>query len=165
MTARRLVPHLLAALALLALAAAAPAAAVSGQKTSCGRQVFADWWDNDRVDRPIYPLHCYRDAIRMLSEDMRVYSGAEQDILRALAYAQQGRRDPGDRGRGSIPSAKPEKRVVRSETPDVTPPVDTSGPSSVPIPLIVLGSIAGLLLVLGAAGHFKRRLADRNDDL
>lgn len=35
--------------------------------------------------------------------------------------------------------------------------VDTSGPSSIPVPLIVLGGLALLLLAAGAAGYLSRR--------
>jgi len=43
--------------------------------------------------------------------------------------------------------------------------VDTSGPSSVPIPLIVLGGLAVLLLAAGSAGYLARRAnAGKSDD-
>lgn len=39
--------------------------------------------------------------------------------------------------------------------------VNTAGPSAIPIPVIVLAGVAGLLLVLGAAGYLTRRTAAR----
>lgn len=39
--------------------------------------------------------------------------------------------------------------------------IDTSGPSSVPVPLIVLGGLALLLLAAGSAGYISRRLNGR----
>jgi hypothetical protein len=41
--------------------------------------------------------------------------------------------------------------------------VDTSGPSSVPVPLLVLGGLALLLLAAGGAGYLSRRAQSRND--
>ena len=40
--------------------AAAPAAAA--KKPNCAEQVVADWYDNGHDY--LYPLHCYRDAIK-----------------------------------------------------------------------------------------------------
>lgn len=156
---------------LLALLVAAfsvsPAGAAS--TASCAKQVIADWYDNGRIDK-IYEQHCYREAIKILPVDVRVYSGAEDDILRALQYARQGKPDPGDQGGGGgTPDPGPDPDPDPSP-PEPTPdpgsdpgaaPVDTSGPSAVPVPLIVLAGIAGLLLVLGAAGYVTRRVAAR----
>ena len=48
-----------------------------------------------RVDR-VYPLPCYRAAIRALPADVLQYSDADRDIARALAFARRGRTDPGN---------------------------------------------------------------------
>ena len=68
----------MASATLLALLVAAFGAAPAGAAStaSCAKQVIADWYDNNRVDR-IYPLRCYRQAIKLLPVDVRVYSGAE----------------------------------------------------------------------------------------
>jgi hypothetical protein len=81
---RRVTPRLLGALLALVvtagmLALAAPAAA--GEP--CWQTVINDWADNTRVDGR-YPIHCYRDALRNLPEDMRAYSSAPDDIERAM---------------------------------------------------------------------------------
>ncbi len=151
-------------LALTALAAATPAHASSS--ASCAKQVIADWFDNTRIDK-IYPLHCYREAIKILPVDVRDYSSAREDILRALQYAQQGKPDPGDSGSGNgtgngTGSGNGTDSGGNTGDGTGTSSVDTSGPSAVPIPLIVLAAIAGLLLVLGAAGYVTRRAAARN---
>ncbi len=170
----------------LALAATAPvSASAAASEEPCGKQVFLDWWDNYRIDR-IYPLHCYRDAIKVLPVDIRQYSRAEDDILRALAYALQDEPDPGDDGsaadedrsggNGQVPGAGNSsgtdegrgggnRNSPGSSPASSTPaPVDTSGPAAVPLPLIVLASIAGLLLMLGGAGYVKRRVTERLPD-
>ena len=104
---RRLPSIALAAGALGALAvaliASAPAAAASSE--SCARAIVNDWYGDGKVDK-IYPQHCYREAIRSLPVDVRDYSNAEEDILRALAYAKKGEPDPGPAGKGGQALAK-----------------------------------------------------------
>jgi len=165
------------------LATAAPAMAAN-----CGKQVVNDWYDNGRVDK-IYPLSCYREAIRILPTDVIDYSNAKEEIGRALAYAKQGKQDPGSKPTGTgttatapaatTPAATTPAATTPSETTTKTVPepettdtdtaslteagsdVDTSGPSSVPVPLIVLGGLAVLLLAAGSAGYLARRSSGR----
>ena len=59
-----------------------PAAAQS----ACWRQVINDWVKNDRVPAT-YPLHCYRQAIAHVPNDLRQYSSIEEDILAARQQA------------------------------------------------------------------------------
>ena len=56
--------------------------------------------------------------------------------------------DPGDPGAPGDPTNAEE-------------PFDTSGPSSIPIPLFILGGLALLLLAAGAAGYLSRRAQAR----
>lgn len=174
------VPVFVALVAMLITAAPAMSA-------SCGKQVVNDWYDNSRVDG-IYPLSCYREAIRILPKDVRDYSNAEEEIGRALAYAKQGKKDPGPKPTTATtppettPTTPPETTPPGTTPPDTTttettPPdttgtdttpltvaggdVDTSGPSSVPVPLLVLGGLAVLLLAAGSAGYLARRAGGR----
>lgn len=83
-TLRRLV--LLAALLGLALTAAtAPAASASSKAPPCWKKLITDWYDG-RIDHS-YPVHCYRDALKHLPQDVRTYSDAYDVISRALASA------------------------------------------------------------------------------
>ena len=135
--------HVLRVAALVVLTTAAlaaftaPAAEAGGK--DCAHRVIDDWYDNYRVDSTIYEEHCYRAAVELLGIDLRDYGSAEDDILRALSYARRGELDPGD-GSG----------------PPVAPAVAAS-PSSVPLPLIILGALGLLLLAAGSAGYLKRR--------
>jgi hypothetical protein len=71
-----------ASLAALLLAfTAAPAAA-----SACGQRVLDDWYD-DGVVATTYPIHCYREAIADLPEDVQSYSSAEEDISAAMLKA------------------------------------------------------------------------------
>lgn len=171
---------LTAALALVALAA--PTTASAAEK-NCAKAVVADWYGDGRVDQ-IFPLHCYRDAIKSLPVDVLDYSNAKEDILRALSFAQKGKADPGDAGTGGSSGDGgggddgTTSGVGGGTLPDVTDTtgepggtgdetlagggdVDTSGPSSVPVPLLVLGGLALLLLAAGGAGYANRRLQAR----
>jgi hypothetical protein len=171
LTLRRsaLAAAILFALAAVALVAAMPAAAA--KTDNCAKAVVEDWYDNNRVDN-IYPLHCYREAIKLLPVDVRDYSSAREDILRALAYAKQGKPDPGDggssgsgtsgtNGTGGTGSGTGGTGGTGGNAGDGSTvgegDVDTSGPSAIPVPLIVLAAIAALLLALGAAGYLTRR--------
>jgi hypothetical protein len=135
---------------------------------SCADQIVADWYGDGRVDK-IYPLHCYQDAIRSLPVDVLDYSNAKEDILRALAFARQGKPDPGPAG-GPRPAGDggPDDPSDPNNPNDPNDPnaagdVDTSGPSSVPIPLLVLGGLALLLLAAGGAGYLSRRAQARRE--
>ena len=63
---------------LMALAATGTA----GAAPPCGSRLVDDWRDG-RIDNT-YPVACYRQALRQLPEDVRVYSSAQADITRAL---------------------------------------------------------------------------------
>jgi hypothetical protein len=178
---RFLVPAALLALVAAALLATAPAA--SAKAKTCGEKVVDDWYGDGRVDE-VFPAHCYLDAIRSLPVDVKDYSNAEEDIRRALAYARQHEADPGPTG-GPAPTdtgssvgppttTGPDEPVGDPDVPTVTtdepgsdtlatPGVDTSGPSSVPIPLLVLGGLALLLLAAGGAGYLSRRSQARRN--
>lgn len=157
------------ALALVALVTPGKASAAS-----CAKQVVADWYGDGRVDQ-IYELHCYADAIRSLPVDVLDYSNAKEDILRALSYAKRGKSDPGDAGTGGgtggggtttgpgggRTTEGPYDGTTGEETVAGGSDVDTSGPSSVPVPLLVLGGLALLLLAAGGAGYVSRRSQSR----
>ena len=146
-------------------------------KKTCAQQVIDDWFDDGRVDK-IYPLHCYTEAIKSLPSDLLIYGNAEDEIGRALAFAKQGKPDPGGAGptttvgTGTTPTTTVETNEtsttnVETDTTQTdattdtaatdTSATDTSGPSSVPIPLLVLGGLAVVLLAAGSAGYLRRR--------
>jgi hypothetical protein len=179
----RVVSAFLAVLAsaLVALTLSSTASAA----TPCGQKVLADWFDNGRIDR-LYPLHCYEEAIDAIPADIRDYANAEQVISRALQLALRGELDPvggpdptpgndsggaGGGGSGSGGSSGSGGESGVGTGPEAAPAVDTSGPSSIPIPLIVLGGMSLALLAAGALGYASRRrqaarehLDDGDDD-
>lgn len=179
----------LAALTVLAaLLLAQPAAAgTEADASKCGKQVLADWFDNGRIDR-IYPLNCYEEAIDAIPADLRDYADAEEVITRALQSALRGELAPGgkdptpgnddpsggsggqggsDGSGGSGGSSGGSGSGSQGGSPQAAPDVDTSGPSSVPVPLMVLGGISIALLAAGGLGYLSRRrqAAHAGDDL
>jgi cobalamin biosynthesis Mg chelatase CobN len=181
----------LALMAFVMLSAIASGAAMAKTKP-CAKQVVADWYDDGRVGK-IYPLDCYRQAIASLPSDVLDYSNAKEEIGRALAFAKQGKPDPGGEdptppttstgtpatdtsstdassgvatvnGPGGPREVTTDQPQTDAVTQTATQTTDTSGPSSVPIPLLVLGGLAVVLLAAGSAGYLRRRLGGGGDD-
>jgi hypothetical protein len=156
--------------AILALGLAGPAAA-----SKCGDKVLADWFDNGRIDR-LYPLHCYEEAIDSIPSDIRDYADAEEVISRALQAALRGKLAEGgcDPTPGDGKGGEPCRGITGPSSggsgngpsgPEATPEVDTSGVTSVPIPLLVLGGLSLALLAAGGIGYLsRRRQAGQPDD-
>jgi hypothetical protein len=150
-------------------------AAPAGAAPSCGRQVIDDWYDDGRVDRT-YELHCYDDAIEALPEDVKTYSSAKEDIQRALQARMRNEPSPPAStdptpggGQTTKPPKPPKNQATTGEidpkeetTPEAAAPIDGDSASSVPIPLLVLGGLALLLIAGGSAGYFVRRYQGRN---
>jgi hypothetical protein len=122
--------------------------------------------------------------------DLEVYSNARQDILRAMQLAiAAGKNGSGTGGgpfdptasvvtadvlpsflggpdakNGGHPPADEQPQPTTQGKPDPGPVpgvLHSSSPSSVPVPAIVLGAIAALLLALGAAAYLARRRQQR----
>jgi hypothetical protein len=160
--------------AFVALSLSGPASAAAA--TACGDKVLADWFDNGRIDR-LYPLHCYEDAIDAIPDDLRDYADAEEVISRALQSALRGELAPG--GEDPTPGEDDPRPVGNgsngpgsggsggSDDPgsEAAPDVDTSGPSSVPIPLLILGGMSVALLSAGGLGYLARRRQAAQDEV
>jgi uncharacterized membrane protein YgcG len=174
-TASALVALLTLAVAgLVALSLSGSAAAA----TPCGRKILADWYDNGRIDK-LYPLHCYEEAVDMIPKDIEDYVDARDVIERALQAAVGGHLALG--GKDPTPgdgNGKNGGRGIDGGSPGGTngsdggtgpgggsaaSSVDTSSPSSVPIPLVVLGGMSLALLAAGGLGYYSRRRAQADD--
>jgi hypothetical protein len=177
----------LLAVALLALAARPAAAA-----TPCWKALLNDWYDG-RIDQT-YASHCYTDAINHLPSDVRTYSSAREDILRALQSAKareskaghkvgpatlitppssgngSGGDGSGSGGTGSGGTGGTGGTGTTSSTPDANQPkgfakvadqLNPGSASSLPVPLIVLGGLALMLVAAGGAGLVAKRVQSR----
>lgn len=146
--------------AVLGIAALSVGAPVAAAKAACWRQILNEWVDNRQISTT-YPLHCYREAIAHVPEDLRVYTDIEQDILaaRQQAVRSQNLREPAVSGGTS--------QAQRRREPDAdlfTQGFDKLGPDnadSMPLPLLILGGLALLLVAAGAVGLASRRFRTR----
>jgi hypothetical protein len=166
----------LLAVALLAAAAARPAAAA----TPCWKALLNDWYDG-RIDQT-YPSHCYTQAIDHLPSDVQTYSSAREDILRALQNAKTQARKSGRKigpntllgptsgggtggtttgggSGGSGPAATDANR--HKGLAKVADKLNPGSASSLPVPLLVLGGLAILLVAAGGAGLAVKRVQAR----
>jgi hypothetical protein len=155
-------------LVLAALAGLTFTGTAAAKGTKCGEQIVADWFDNGRIDR-LYPLHCYEEAIDAIPKDIRDYADAADVINRALQAALNGHLDPGgpDPTPGKnrpVEGGKGGNQKDENGNAQASGQIDTSGPSSVPIPLLVLGGISLALLAAGGYGYVSRRRQAGGDD-
>jgi Alphavirus glycoprotein J len=169
----------------LALSLAVLAAALTGAlarplaaeaASPCWKALLTDWYDG-RID-DTYPLHCYDDALHHLPPDVQTYSSARDDIMRALQSAKTQLKQNGTRigPNTEIPPAKRPETKTGAATQTTAPPttslpgrkvqggltkvadqLNPSSPSSVPVPLLVLGGLALLLVAAGGAGLLLKR--------
>ena len=121
---------------LLVSAALAPTAVA---KQACWQELVADW--SDGAISNLYPIDCYREALRNMPEDVRLYSSASDDINRALASQAVTR---------SLAGAK-----AKSDRRPPSGRAMTSGSSGAP--LVLAGSLAMLLALAVGAGYLTQR--------
>ncbi|HEV7641937.1 MAG TPA: hypothetical protein VGO39_13810 [Gaiellaceae bacterium] len=168
----------LASVALLC-ALAQPARAASGG-TPCWKVLLNDWYDG-RIDGS-YAQHCYTDALKHLPADVSTYSSAHDDILRALqsAIAKQhaaGKsvgpntviKPPagGPKGGGTAPGAGTGTDTTatgRDKPGGLADKLNPGSPSSLPVPLLILGGLALLLVAAGGAGLVAKRIQARRQN-
>ena len=188
--------RLLTVSALVLIAFTAAFARPAAAATPCWKALLTDWYDG-RIDNT-YQLHCYTDALKHLPPDVRTYSSAHDDILRALQSARAKLRragqkvtpvtllpaasSPGSDGSTTTTTAGGGSGGDGSGGGTTTPsgsggsgPKDGKGlqgladklnpssPSSLPVPLLVLGGLALLLVAAGAIGVTVKRVQARRD--
>jgi hypothetical protein len=176
---------LLVAAAVLVFTTAGPAEAKS--TPPCWKTLINDWYDG-RIDST-YPIHCYREALNHLPTDVETYSSARDDIRQALQEritqshkgggsagssgggasgggtsgggTSGGGTSGGSSGSGSSGSGSGGDKNTSGPIGDAFNSTKPGSADSVPIPLIVLGAVALLLMAAGAAGFVARRMRTR----
>jgi hypothetical protein len=153
----------------LMLALASPAAGAA----PCWQKLMTDWYDGT-IDGT-YPVPCYHQAIERLPTDLELYSSARDDILRALQAATVPEEEapppaettstqplkpastaPATTGQTtttSTPSAPPEQPEA---VPQASPGTTSDDSDSLPVPLLVLGGLALLLVATGGGAMLWR---------
>jgi hypothetical protein len=159
----------LASVALLG-AVAQPARAASAG-TPCWKQLLNDWYDG-RIDGS-YQRHCYNDALKHLPADVSTYSSAHDDILRALQSAIAKTRTAGHSlGPNAVikPPARPKggktdtTQTGRKQSTGLANKLNPGSPSSLPVPLLILGGLALVLVAAGGAGLVAKRIQARRQN-
>jgi hypothetical protein len=164
---KRILIPVLALAAVLLVGLAAPA--TSGAAVPCRDRIFNDWYHDGKVASS-YPTSCYRDALKHIPADARTYSSLATDIRSAMLASvrrQHGKPAPKEVGHGMTPAGQlvsgpgTGKDPAPGHVPDVAPPGATgsapvadssSGGSSTPLPILVLGGLALALAAAGAIG-------------
>jgi hypothetical protein len=181
------------ALVVAAFTATSASAASAKSKPPCWKVLINDWYDG-RIDGT-YPIHCYREALDHLPADVDTYSSARDDIRQALQKRiTQSSQNGGNGNNSGAPPTGPgggnsnggnggsnNSGNPDSGNPNTSPGTDNSNPDSpfsdainagkpgdadsLPIPLLVLGGVAFVLMVAGGAGFLLRRTRLRRDQL
>jgi hypothetical protein len=137
-------------------------------ESKCSQNLIHDWYVDGRVDKT-YPVHCYREALRDIPEDQVIYGTLRDDLTRALQAVIRnnngdvgpntpvpGSDDGGDGTSGGGNSGNGSgndglfTRLARALGPDTA--------DSIPIPLLVLGGLALLLMAAAAVSFITRRM-------
>jgi hypothetical protein len=158
--------------------AASPATAAGAKKTPCWKTLINDWYDG-RIDG-VYAIHCYREALKHLPADVDTYSSARDDIKQALQRriqstksgggttttggGQSGGGGGGTGGSGSGGGGGGSGGSASGPIPDIINAGKPAHADSLPIPLLVLGGVALVLMLAGAAGFIVRRQRLRREE-
>jgi hypothetical protein len=166
----RRLPILVATVA-AALLAALAVTATAGAAVPCRDRIFNDWYHDGRVASS-YPTSCYRDALKHIPADARIYSSLASDIKSAMLASlsrQHGKPAPKEVGHGlraldlvadrskpvSPDGGTQQSRTSQGGTPSAAanvPVADASHGGGVPLPILVLGGLALMLAAAGAIG-------------
>jgi hypothetical protein len=127
----------------VALAGIAGALAVGAHADeACAQEVLADWADDGMFERE-YLLPCYEEAIAALPPDIRDYTDAREQIERELmSVARDGNGPTAGGANGS---------------PEALGPIDDSGSSTLPWPLLALGGLGVALVAATGVAVMARR--------
>src|SRR3954453_22759386 len=140
----------------------------AGAAAPCRNKIFNDWYADGKI-ASTYPVACYRDALKHIPVDAKIYSSLSDDIrsaLRAAIRRSHGFTVPRQVGHGfsalgagnvkgavaTIPSEPHEPNTGTVPAPVAVGPTTADSSSGVPLPIIILGAIAIALAAAGAIG-------------
>jgi hypothetical protein len=162
----------------------------SNAASPCWKLLLNDWYDG--TINKTYPIPCYQQAISHLPADLRIYGSARDDIIAARAAAIAGKPTPPEHNQSNTTTGSASTSTTTTTTEVVTtngstrttttvlvvpvqivPPkkstpildrLNPGNPDSFPLPLLILGALAILLIIAGAAGMLWQRSHPRDDD-
>jgi hypothetical protein len=144
---------------LLAAVAIPSTAAASG--APCRNKVFNDWYPDGKI-ASTYPVGCYRDALKHIPPDAAIYSSLTDDIraaMRAAIRRSHGLSAPKEVGHGLKAIGAGSVMGTTASVPSAAPPLTdakshglVATASGAPLPILVLGGLALLLVATGAIG-------------
>jgi hypothetical protein len=159
-------PILLALLAAATIAVAVTPAP-AGAAPPCRDRIYNQWYATGKIATN-YPLACYRDALKHIPNDAKIYSNLSDDIEAALQQARLHVADPSRVipklvGSGKINPTVHNIKGASTTNPGETNPAPgttttsaasatTGGGSGLPLPILVLGGVAIALAAAGAIG-------------
>ena len=141
------------------------AGTASAAKAPCWKTLLNDWFDG-RIDNT-YPVHCYREAINKLPEDVRDYSQARDDLSRALLSAIATIRGGGGGVGPNTPIPGDVTRSTQSHKKDegffqrLANKLGPGNATSIPLPLLILAGVGLLLIAAAGASVAARRIQAR----
>ena len=141
------VRRLLTLIAVLGISGILVPSVSKAAETPCSERLLTDWSDNGNIEG-VYPLACYDEAIAAMPTDIRDYSNAQGVIERALMSAV-----------GDTTTQFPKPAQAPASHAGGAIPIDDSGASTVPLPLLALFGLGLAMLAAGALSSFGRRLA------
>jgi hypothetical protein len=157
------VKRLLLLATLFAVALPGPASAAANP---CRNKIFNDWYRDGKIASS-YPVGCYRDALKHIPIDAKVYSSLGDDVraaMRAAIRRTQGFSVPSQVGHGRKPPGPGRDKSTLASANTPMTPHDPATPSAVasapvastsggtPLPILVLGGLALALVAAGALG-------------
>jgi len=179
---RRFALLALPVLAVLAALIAVPGAARGA--SPCRDRIYNDWYRDGKI-ASTYPLACYRDAIKHIPSDARIYSSLGSDIRDALQAAiarSHGRKNvPTQVGAGlpvtsggvkhanislhatTVHATKSAAAPAANSGSAPQQPLSAAAPAAstpsggLPVPIMVLGALALVLVAAGLLGAAVRR--------
>jgi hypothetical protein len=174
---------------LLVVLLPAPALAASRAASAaapCWKVLMNDWYDG-HIDKT-YPTACYQEAIKNLTPELKIYSSARDDIEAAEQAAKQGKTAPPEKTKppsgSTTTSGTPIVTTITTTTTDpsgqtiTTTTTTTAGPTkkpnfasrlvpgstdAFPLPLLILGALAIVLVIAGGAGMIWQRSHPRDE--
>jgi hypothetical protein len=139
----------------------------------CRNKIYNDWYADGKI-ATTYSIACYRDAIKHVSNDAKIYSSLVDDIksaMRAAVERSHHEKVPAQVGKGKgvningngVKSTTTSTTTSSTTTSAIGPGTEDTGGGGggIPTPIIILGALAIVLGIAGAAGtglrYYRRR--------